>query len=576
MKSLFSKIAVEIKGHYALILDTLLLGVVGALSAQLFTLLLRLAQSFFLIRLAGYRPPGLPSEGGVLQQVVGPHGLWLIPLVTTLGGLIAGILVYSLAPEAEGHGTDTAVKAYHQSAGSIRARIPLLKMVASAITIGSGGSAGREGPTALISAGIGSIYANLTHRSEADRRLLVLIGMASGLSAIFRSPIGTAIFAVEVLYGGMEFEASALIYTMLGSIVAYAVNSIFVGYQPLFLVPATTPPPLLGYLWYVVLGVAAGLVATLLPMVFYGVRDLFRKISIPNHFKPAIGGLGVGLLALAFPQVLGGGYGYIQLAIRGDLSAGLMLALVFVEMLALAFTISSGGSGGVFAPSLFVGAMLGGFMANIFHQPAAAMTVVGMVAVFGGAARVPIATLIMVTEMTGDYSLLVPAALSVMLSYLIQNSLSAHLKYRSLYEAQVPIRTDSPAHYVEHLEAILRLLSEQHFFAPDLVTHLDLRLLLASGVPVDLPGNKQLIIGVLRADSQYVGKPILEYFNQNKRDEVEIVAIFRAGKTLLPHNDLQLKAEDRLLAITSRSGGDQLAHHLTPLLKDQVVYAKEQ
>ena len=566
------KITDAIKGQYALILDTLLLGVVGALAAQLFTFLLRLAQSFFLIHLAGYQPPGLPSEGGVLQQVIGSHGLWLIPLVTTLGGLISGILVYSLAPEAEGHGTDTAVKAYHQASGSIRARIPLLKMVASAITIGSGGSAGREGPTALISAGIGSIYAKLTHRSEAEQRLLVLIGMASGLSAIFRSPIGTAIFAVEVLYGGMEFEASALIYTMLGSIVAFAVNSLFVGDQPLFLVPATSSPPIQGYLWYIALGIASGLVATLLPMVFYGVRDLFRKIPIPNHFKPAIGGLAVGLLALAFPQILSGGYGYIQLAINGNLSAGLMLALVFVEMLALAFTISSGGSGGVFAPSLFVGAMLGGFMANIFHQPAAALTVVGMVAVFGGAARVPIATLIMVTEMTGDYSLLVPAALSVLLSYLIQSILSKRLKYRSLYEAQVPIRLDSPAHYIEHLEAVLQLLSEQHFSVPSTITHLDLRQLIASGIPVDLPGNKQMIIGILRADSSYVGKPIREYFSQNKRDEVEIVTIFRKGNTLLPHDDLELMAEDRLLAIASPAGREELEHHLLPLLKGEVIY----
>jgi len=318
--------------------------------------------------------------------------------------------------------------------------------------------------------------------------------------------------------------------------------------------------------------VASGLVATLLPVVFYGARDLFRKIPIPNHFKPAIGGLGVGLLALVLPQILGGGYGYIQLAMNGNLSAGLMLALVFGEILALALTISSGGSGGVFAPSLFVGAMLSGFLARVFHQPAAALTVVGMVAVFGGAARVPIATLIMVTEMTGDYSLLALAALSVLLSYLIQNTLSAHLKYRSLYEAQVPIRTDSPAHYIEHLEAVLRLLSEQHFSVPSTVTHLDLRSLVASGVPVDLPGNKQLIIGVLRADSSYFGKPIREYFSLNKRDDVEIVTIFRKGDTLLPHDNLVLKANDRLLAITSPAGREQLAHHIEPLLKDQVIY----
>ncbi len=159
-------------------------------------------------------------------------------MATTLGGLISGILVYSIAPEAEGHGTDTAVRAFHRENGFIRPRVTPLKIVASAITIGSGGSAGREGPTALFSAGVGSIYASMTHRTDAEKRLLVLVGMAAGLSAIFRSPIGTAIFAVEVLYGEMEFEAGALIYTMIGSIIAYAVNGLFVGWQPLFQVPS--------------------------------------------------------------------------------------------------------------------------------------------------------------------------------------------------------------------------------------------------------------------------------------------------------------------------------------------------
>jgi CIC family chloride channel protein len=567
----FNKLAGVLKYRHSLILDTLLLGIVGALSAQLFTLTLRLAQSFFLNRLAGYYPPALPNEGGVLQQVIGPHGLWLIPVATTLGGLIAGVLVYSLAPEAEGHGTDTAVKAYHTSGGYIRARIPPLKMIASAITIGSGGTAGREGPTALISAGIGSIYASLTHRSDDERRLLVLIGMASGLSAIFRSPIGTALFAIEVLYGGMEFESSALLYTLLGSVVAYAVNGLFVGYQPLFQVPATTVPQFFEYSWYIILGIAAGVVATLIPVVFYRVRDAFKIIPIPPHFKPAIGGLLVGLLALALPQVLSGGYGYIQEAINGNLSGGVMLALVFGEMLALAFTISSGGSGGVFAPSLFIGAMLGGFLAKVFHQPTAALAVVGMAAVFGGAARVPIATMFMVTEMTGDYTLLVPAALSVIISFIIQSALSAHLKYKSLYEAQVPIRANSPAHFTEHVEVVLRLLSEHQLSVPETVTHLDLRMLLASGIPVDLPGNKQLIIGVLRADSSYVGKPIQNYFSLNKRDEVEIVNIFRQGHTLLPHDNLVLNSGDRILAIVSPQGKENLSRHITPLLQDQIV-----
>jgi CIC family chloride channel protein len=570
-KALFATHAKSSVGRRWLLLDTLLLGVIGALSAQLFALMLRATQDLFLTRLAGYQPPGLPNEGGVLQPVIGPYGLWLIPAVTTLGGLIAGLLVYSLAPEAEGHGTDTAVKAYHQAGGIIRARIAPLKMIASAITIGSGGTAGREGPTALITAGIGSLYASLTHRSESDRRLLVLIGMASGLAAIFRSPIGTALFAVEVLYSGMEFEGGALVYTMLGAVVAYAVNGLFVGYKPLFRVQLTSTPQFFDYPWYIGLGLAAGLVATALPMVFYSIRDLFRAIPIAPHFKPAIGGLALGLLALALPQVLGGGYAYIQEAINGQLSAQLMFALIFGEMLALSVTISSGGSGGVFAPSLFIGAMLGSLLAQVFNQTPAALTIVGMAAVFGGAARVPIATLFMVTEMTGDYALLVPAALAIMLSYLIQSALSARLKYPSLYEAQVPFRLDSPAHYAENLEAILKLLNERKVSLPATVTHLHVRTLLASGVPVDLPGDRQMVIGILRADSRYAGKPIETYFNLNQEDEVEIVAVFRQGRTIVPQTGLVLRAGDRLLAIASQAGRAQLAHELAPLSEAQVI-----
>ena len=220
-----------------LLFDSVVLGIVGGLGAQAFMWMLRVAQNIFLVWFAGYLPPGLPEEGGALRETIGPHGLWLIPIATTIGGLISGALVYGLAPETEGHGTDTVVKAFHWTAGKLRARVAPVKMIASAITIGSGGSAGREGPTALIAAGFGSIYADLLKRSERERRLLILMGMAGGLSAIFRSPIGTAIFAVEVLYSGMDFESEALIYCMLAAIVAYAVNGWFVGWQPLFRVP---------------------------------------------------------------------------------------------------------------------------------------------------------------------------------------------------------------------------------------------------------------------------------------------------------------------------------------------------
>ena len=437
-----------------LVMDSLWLGLVGAMAAQIFIFLLDLAQKWLLDGIAGYVPPGLPHEGGQLVEVIGAHGLWLIPVVTTIGGLISGVLVYTFAPEAEGHGTDSAVKAFHQMGGFIRGRVPPLKTVASAITIGSGGAAGREGPTALIAAGIGSVYATVLKRSDEERRLLVLIGISAGLSAIFRTPIGAAIFAIEVLYEDMEFESNALLYALLSSVIAYTANGAIVGWEPLFEVPDVGVEHISEYLEYAALGISGGVVAALLPMVFYGARDLFERIPTPPHIKPAIGGLMLGVLAMALPQVLGGGYGWIQMAMNGDkqMTLTLMLVLVFAKMLAMGLTVGSGGSGGVFAPSLFVGAMLGGMLAAVFDQQPAALVVVGMAAVFSGAGRVPIATLFMVTEMTGGYHLLAPAALVVTLSYLIQVTISGKFKYHSLYEAQVPTRRPRD---VDLLEGVL-------------------------------------------------------------------------------------------------------------------------
>lgn len=550
------------KKQQQLLLDSVILGIVGGLSAQLFTWLLHFFDEMFLVRLAGYIQPGLPEEGGVLAQTIGKHGLWLIPVATTIGGLIAGILVYSMAPEAEGHGTDTAVKAYHRAGGFIRARVPPLKMLASAITIGSGGAAGREGPTALISAGFGSVYGTVTKRTDEDRRMLLLIGMASGLSAIFRSPIGTAFFAVEVLYSSMEFDAWVLLYTMLGSIVAYTVNGLFVGWQPLFNVPANiAAPSILGYLWYAALGVVAGLVGVILPEAFYRIRDAFKAIPIPPHIKPAIGGLGLGIMALGIPQVLGGGYGWIQEAIDGKLALNLMGILIFAKILALALTISSGGSGGVFAPGLFVGAMLGGSLAKIFNQPDAAFVIVGMAAVFAGAARVPIATLLMVTEMTGGYQLLVPAALAITFAYVIQRQFSVRSRYPTLYEGQVEGRPDSPAHQVEHVETAIRLLARRNLSVPNNISHLNLRTLLDTGIPIDLPENRRLMVGIIKKGSACIGKQTEVCFPPEEDNEVDLVAVYRGMKILFPDPKLRIHADDRLLLIATPAAWEKRKQH---------------
>jgi CIC family chloride channel protein len=546
-----------------LIFDTIILGIGGALAAQVFMWLLRLANHLFLLDIAGYVPPTLRGEGGTLQQTIGPHGLWLVPLSTTLGGLIVGLMSWRLAPEIEGHGTDTAVRAFHRANGLLRARVAPIKALASAITIGSGGAAGREGPIALVAAGIGSWYAGINKCSDQDRRLFLLIGMAAGLAAVFRSPVGTAIFAIEVLYGGMEFESDALLYALLASIVAYALNGFFVSWKPLFEVPATLglgSPYANG--WFIVLGIAAGLMAPVLPNVFYGIRDAFHKLPVPPYLKPALGGLAVGLLGLAVPQVLGGGYGWIQLAIDGRLTLDLLILLSLAKILALSLSVSSGGSGGVFAPSLFVGAMLGGFWAALLHQPPAPFVVVGMAAVFAGAARVPIATLLMVTEMTGGYQLLVPAALAVLLSYLVSTTLTRRLQYKSLYEAQVRNRWDSPAHHTEHLNIALRILRERRQLDPSAVGNLDLLSLLRSGVPVELPENRRLVIAVLRPDSAYANTKLGPEGGRLEEGGAQIVTIIRGEHMLAARPGLELKGGDRMLLLTTADALERLKPNL--------------
>jgi CIC family chloride channel protein len=267
------------------------------------------------------------------------------------------------------------------------------------------------------------------------------------------------------------------------------------------------------------------------------------------------------MLALVLPQVIGGGYGWIQEAINGQLLLGTLLVLVGAKMVALTFTVASGGSGGVFAPSLFIGAMFGGACAAVFHQPPLPFVIVGMAAVFAGAAHVPVATLMMVVEMTGGYALLVPAALAVMLSYLVQMQLSSRLKYRSIYEAQVASRADSPAHRAQHVDIALRILREQ---APGYlagVGELELLPLLRSGMPIELPGERRLIVGVLHADSPFVDTTVGA--SGRKLDGVgsNIIAILRGEHMLVPDADTRLEAGDRLILVVREAGIEQLRTH---------------
>ncbi len=550
---------------------SIVLGVVGALGAQVFLWMLHFAERAILTPITGYHDLTAKEASQFSHIPHIPHLMWLVPVATTLGGLLSGVLVYTFAPEAEGHGTDAAVKAFHRTKGFIRTRILFVKSIASAITIGSGGSAGREGPAAQIAASIGSIIGGWLKLSADERRYVVLVGMAAGLSAIFKSPLGTAIFAVEILYSTMAFEGQALIFTLIGAAVAYAITGLFDGWTPLFVLPANV-----GFvnaenlLWYGVLAVLAGLLGAALPTIFYGVRDAFKRIPIPDHFKPAIGGLAVGLIGIFAPPLLGGGYGYMQFALQGGsgMVIWFMLLLSVGKIIALSLTVSSGGSGGVFAPSLYVGAMLGAALASAmlhFGVPgvsATGMAVVGMAAVFAGAARVPIASLVMVAEMTGGYSLIMPAMFAVAISYLVQSQLTRNARYPSLYEAQVPAPQNSPVHYEMYYRAVADLLRDRKVKLEKDIFLNQLKEALTEGnaIPISTNGGDECLYTYeLPEQTRLEGQQVRHLGLK----DVLIVSIVRGKQEIIPIGSTVIRGGDKLVIAARPEAMEQFVHQAT-------------
>lgn len=438
-----------------------LIGVAGALGALLFAWMLRHVTSLALIRGVGYANPTAGGEGGGVAQAFDWRQnmhlarAWLLPVISTLGGLLTGILVQRFAPEAEGHGTDAVIRAFHREGGRIRPQVPLVKTLASALTIGTGGSAGREGPIAQIGAGFGSFLATRLRLSDRDRRTFVVAGMAAGIAAIFQAPLGGAFFAVEVLYRE-DIEAAMIMPAVIAAITGYSIYSSIVGSSSVFVTPAYSFVNPLELLPLVSLAVVCAVAGIAYVRIFYGMKhQVFDRLRLPFFLKPALGGLGLGLLAVAVPPVLGSSYGWLQQAINGNLPVGLMLLLVVAKILATSLTISSGGSGGVFAPSLVIGGMLGGaygwglhaLIPRLVDQPTA-YVLIGMATFFAGAANVPISTTIMISELTGSYTLLVPLIFSGTIAHLIG-------RRWSLYTQQVRTHNESPAHRSEIDPALL-------------------------------------------------------------------------------------------------------------------------
>lgn len=436
----------------------ILIGVIAGLGSIVFYYLCELGVYYFLDFMAGYRPPATAGEPRLLPPTQTPFNRWMLLFLPALGGLISGWLVYSFAPEAAGPGTDAAIDAYHRKDGFIRGRVPIIKTIATAITITTGGSGGREGPIVQIGAGFGSFLATRLKLSNRERRIMLAAGISAGVGSIFRTPLAGALFAAEVLYRDPDLESEVIIPAGISSVVAYCVFCMVFGWGSLFETPYFHFHNPLELGPYLVLALVLVGVSVFYIKSFYGTIRLFQSLKLPNFIKPALGGLCTGIIGFFLPQTLSFGYGFAQMALKNELTVPFLLLLAVGKVLTTSFSIGSGGSGGVFGPAVVIGGATGGVVGKIFHEimPAVvaapgAFVVVGMAGFFTAVSNTPISTIIFVTEMTGSYHLLLPSLLVCSVSYL------ASRKW-TICEKQVKSRLDSPAHagdfFVDILQSI--------------------------------------------------------------------------------------------------------------------------
>jgi len=368
------------------------------------------------------------------QQVLSFMGHYYVILIPAIGGLVVGLLVHFFARETKGHGVPEVMLAVATGGSKIRPRVAAMKALVSSICIGSGGSVGREGPIVQISSALGSTLGQLFRLSEDKKRILIACGAAGGIAATFNAPLAGIFFALEVIlreYGTRYFSS-----VVLSAVTATVISRTFLGSSPAFIIP---PYELLSnwdILFYFVLGFLAAFTGWIFIKTLYKCEDIFNALKIPFFAKPAIGGLILGTIGLFFPQIFGVGYSSIELTLKGQLGLLIVLGLVGLKIIATSLTLGSGGSGGVFAPSLFIGAMLGSSFGSLIHLlfPAipistGAYALVGMAAVFAGAAQAPISAILILFEMTGDYKIILPLMIACVISTLVIKRISRESIY---------------------------------------------------------------------------------------------------------------------------------------------------
>jgi chloride channel protein, CIC family len=434
-----------------------LIGVATGLGALCLMWLIHLITHWLLGGLVGYTPPLSGGEGGHPGYIFGAGRLWLLPAVTGATGLLGGFLTWKLAPETAGIGTNAAIRAFHANE-RLKPKTSILKLLTSALTIGGGLTSGREGPIAQIGAAIGCSIADALKLTARERNIALAAGLGAGIAAIFKAPLAGAIIGAEIFYTE-DFEVEALVPGLVASVIGYSIVGSVTGFQPVF----SSPPEILEFnhplslVLFSLLGVGCGLLARVLFAVFFRVERFFKRF--PLWLAAALGGLAAGCIGLVIPSVIGTGYGWAQFAIAQQthlLSPFMLLVAAIAEIVAASLTLGSGNSGGIFGPSVVTGGMFGGAFGYAAHflfpsvvEHPGNFAIVGMVAFFAGAARAPISTIIMISEMTGGYGLLAPAMFAVVTAFIFAGR-------KTIFPAQVRSRLESPFHADEFEPIVLR------------------------------------------------------------------------------------------------------------------------
>lgn len=342
-------------------------------------------------------------------------------LMPAIGGLVVGPIVTFISHEVKGHGVPEVMESILLRNGMIRPRVVIAKIFASAVCIGSGGSSGREGPIVQIGSAIGSTLGQWLQVSPEKLRTMVGAGAAGGIAAAFNAPVGGALFAIEIIFG--DFGVMRFSPIVISSVTATVVSRHYLGDFPAFIVPKYSLVSPWELFFYAGMGIFAGFAALAFIRSLYGLEDFFEKWRFPDYVKPAVGGILVGMIGIFYPSIFGVGYEGINEALHGNLAWEFLFLLLVLKIIATSLTLGSGGSGGIFAPSLFMGAMVGGVVGTIVHQlfpnitaTAGAYSLVGMGAVVGAATHAPITAIIIIFEMTNDYTIILPLMIATIIA----------------------------------------------------------------------------------------------------------------------------------------------------------------